>query len=105
MLGPGRYSGLFSATPADFTAVSLQTNVTPAPTSSIRYRREHEIFFALMLAVVLISDSAYSATGTPGGFEQPKADQLKRLDSRIKQIEDEKTCIAQGSLKNVSGAS
>ena len=57
-----------------------------------------------MLAVVLISDSAYSATGTPGGFEQLKADQLKRLDSRIKQLEDEKTCIAQGSLKNVSGA-
>ena len=50
-----------------------------------------------MLAVVLTSDSAYSATGTPGGFEQPKADQLKRLDSRIKQLEDEKTCIARAN--------
>ena len=63
VLGPGRYSGLFSATPVRFTAVSLQTNVTPAPTSSIRYRREQEItlikFFALMLAVVLTWDSAY----------------------------------------------
>ena len=73
VLGTGRHSGLFSATPLRFTAVHLQTNVTPAPTSSIRYRREHEItfikLFALMLAVVLTSDSAYSATGTLGGFE------------------------------------
>jgi len=55
-----------------------------------------------MLAVVLISDSAYSATGTPGGFEQLKADQLKRLDSRIKQLEYEKTCIARATNREAS---
>jgi len=54
-------------------------------------------FIALTFAVVLTSGSAYSANGTPGGFEQHKADQLNRLDSRIKQLEDEKACIARAT--------
>ena len=54
-------------------------------------------FLVMMVAVILTSGAAYSADGTPGGFEQLKADQLNRLDRRIKQLEDEKACIARAT--------
>ena len=44
------------------------------------------IFFALLFVPVLSSDSAYPANGTAAAFEQRKADQLKQLDIRIKQL-------------------
>jgi hypothetical protein len=42
------------------------------------------------------SSGAYSANGMPG-FEQRKVDQIKRIDIRIQQLEDEKACIARAT--------
>ena len=58
--------------------------------------------FAIVFVVVLSSDSAYPANGTAAAFEQRKADQIKRIDILIKQLEDEKACIARTTNREAS---
>jgi hypothetical protein len=53
-------------------------------------------FWVMIFVGVLISSGAYSANGMPG-FEQRKADQIKKIDIQIKQLEDEKACIARAT--------
>jgi len=51
----------------------------------------------LLAAAFLVALSAgvgYSASAAPADFEQLRAEQLRRLDSRIKQLQDEKACIS-----------
>jgi hypothetical protein len=55
-------------------------------------------FWVMIFVGVLISSGAYSANGMPG-FEQRKADQIKRIDIQIKQLEDEKACIARATKR------
>ena len=54
--------------------------------------------WVMIFVVVLISSGAYSANGMPG-FEQRKADQIKRINIQIKQLEDEKACIARATKR------
>jgi hypothetical protein len=44
--------------------------------------------------LVLSAGAGYSASAAPGDFEQRRAEQLRRLDSRIKQLQEEKACIS-----------
>ena len=54
-------------------------------------------FLVMMVAVILTSGAAYSADRTPATFERHKTDQIKTIDIRIKQLEDEKACIARAT--------
>jgi hypothetical protein len=44
--------------------------------------------------LVIITAGVGSSASTPASFDQRKAEQLRRIDNRIKQLEDEKTCIS-----------
>jgi len=49
---------------------------------------------AAAFLVALSAGAGYSASAAPADFEQLRAEQLRRLDSRIKQLQDEKACIS-----------
>lgn len=47
-----------------------------------------------LLLVALSAGAVYSAKAAPTRLEDRKAEQLRRLDARIKQLEDERACIS-----------
>ena len=49
--------------------------------------------------LVITAATGYSAAASPAGFEQRKAEQINRIDNRIKQLQDEKTCISAASTR------
>jgi hypothetical protein len=49
---------------------------------------------AAAFLVALSAGAGYSASAAPADFEQRKAEQIGRLDTRIKQLQDEKACIS-----------
>jgi hypothetical protein len=49
---------------------------------------------AAAFLVALSAAAGYSASAAPADFEQRRAEQIRRLDSRIKQLQDEKACIS-----------
>ena len=49
--------------------------------------------------LVITAGTGYSAAASPAGFEQRKTEQISRIDNRIKQLQDEKTCISAASTR------
>jgi hypothetical protein len=52
------------------------------------------LFFLAAASFVIVSTGAGYPATAPAGFEQRKAEQMRRIDNRIKQLQDEKTCIS-----------
>jgi hypothetical protein len=52
------------------------------------------VSFLMALSVLVCTlNNGYSASGA-GGFEQRKAQQLRRIDTRIKQMQEQRRCVA-----------
>ena len=51
---------------------------------------------AVFLVIISASSAAYSATASPAGFEQRKAEQISRIDIRIRQLQEEKELYING---------
>ena len=56
-------------------------------------------FLAAASLVIITSGVGYSANAGPADFEQRKAEQIRRLDNRIRQLEDETTCISAATTR------
>lgn len=54
----------------------------------------------LLVAVVLaLSAGAGHSAAAPASLEQEKAEQLKRIDTRIKRLQDERACVSAASTR------
>jgi hypothetical protein len=55
-----------------------------------------------LLVVLLLALSAgvgYSANAAPVSLEQQKAEQLRRIDTRIKRLQDERACVSAATTR------
>ena len=55
-----------------------------------------------LLVVLLLALSAgvgYSANAAPVNLEQQKAEQLRRIDTRIKRLQDERACVSAATTR------
>jgi hypothetical protein len=50
--------------------------------------------------LVCTMGTGYAASASPANFEQKKAEQLRRLDQRITNLRDERTCIQEATSQD-----
>ena len=58
------------------------------------------IFGAVFILCAFVVEPGFSASASPANFEQNKSQQLRRIDTRMTRLQDERVCVQRATTQD-----